>query len=551
MTLRAYQAKLNADVRSAWQSGARAVLAVLPTGGGKTVCFSDIVHDHKALSCTIAHRQELVGQMSLSLARQGVVHRIIAPNDVVGSILSEQRAEFGRTFYNPTALAAVAGVDTLTSRADAITNWAQQVTLATVDEAHHVLRENKWGRALSLFGNALILGVTATPQRADGKGLGAHHDGLFEAMVQGPNTRELIDAGYLCEFEIVVPASDFDVEHLKVTESGDFSPKQLREASKASHIVGDVVEQYLRWAPGKQGITFATDVETANEMAARYRDFGIPAQAISAKTPGEVRNEFVRRFRRREILQLVNVDLFGEGFDVPGVEVVSMARPTMSLSVYLQQCGRSMRLSAGKTRGLLIDHVSNYKIHGLPDRVRRWSLDRRDKRAARQKDPEEIPLTICGNPECCKPYPRVCRTCMWCGWEPEPGPGGRKTVEQVDGDLLLLDAAALAKLRQATQLEAPGDMAARVGAVAGPLAAKHALNSQGERIETQRDLSDAIALWAGREKARGRSDAESYRRFYFWHGMDVLTALSQPRADMRAMIQTINKELGNVVIEPV
>lgn len=540
--LRDYQLKLIYDIRAAWQSGARAVAAVLPTGGGKTICFSNIVAEHRALSCTIAHRQELVGQMSLSLAREGVQHRIVAPNGVIGEIVAEHRTEFGRSFYSPTALAAVAGVDTLVSRRAVLAAWAAQVTLATTDECHHVLSGNKWGTAFAMFPNALKLGVTASPLRADGKGLGVHADGVFEAMVCGPSTRELIDRGYLADFEIVVPASDFDVDSLTVTDSGDYSPKALRDAAKQSHIVGDVVEQYLKWAPGKRGITFATDVETANEMAERYRAAGVSAQAVSAKTQSAIRAEYVRRFKRGEILQLVNVDLFGEGFDVPGVEVISMARPTMSLSVYLQQAGRALRLSEGKRRGLIIDHVSNYKVHGLPDRLRRWSLDARDRRSSRARDPEDVPLTSCT--ECFKPYPRVCRECPWCGASPEPAAGGRRSPDQVDGDLMLLDADALAKLRQSVVLEPPISVGDRVAAVAGPFAGKAAVNNQVERIKAQQRLSDAISLWAGRELARGRTDPESYRRFYFWHGVDVLTALSQPRAEMEKMTEIINSELS-------
>lgn len=527
---------------TAWQAGARHVCAVLPTGGGKTRCFSNIVWSHQGLSCTIAHRQELVGQMSLSLAREGVQHRIIAPRNVIGEIVSDHRYELGRSFYNPTAPAAVAGIDTLISRADQLTSWAAQVTLVTIDECHHVLLENKWGTGVSMFPNARSLGVSASPQRADGKGLGIHADGIYETMVVGPSTRELIDMGYLVDFEIVVPASDLDIESLRVTASGDYSPKQLREAARNSHIVGDVVEQYLKFAPGKKGITFATDVETANEIAASFRDAGVPAQSINAKTPSHVRTDYIRRFRRRELLQLVNVDLFGEGFDVPDVEVISKARPTQSLAVDMQQSGRGLRPSEGKTRALIIDHVSNYKIHGLPDRPRQWTLDRRDKRNGKKRDPEEIPLTVCSN--CFKPYERILRACPYCGHVPEPA-GGRRTVETVDGDLTLLDAETLATLRAATALEAPGSVAKRVGLATGSdYAARGAATRQMERIEAQRVLSDTIALWAGRERSRGRPDDQSYRRFYLWLGVDVLTALSGTREEMEKLTATINEELA-------
>ncbi len=541
LSLREYQVRFKADIIAGWNEGARYVAAVLPTGGGKTRVFSSIIHDHNGLSCAIAHRQELVGQISLSLAREGVYHRLVAPKNVIAEITADHRSELGRSFYNPNAPAAVAGVDTLVSRKEELAAWAAQITLVTIDECHHVLRENKWGTGVEMFPNAVGLGVTASPKRADGKGLSSDSDGVFDCMVEGPTTRELIELGYLTDFDIVVPASDLDVSSLQITASGDFSPKQLREASKNSHIVGDVVEQYLKFAAGKQGITFATDVETANEMAARYRAAGVNAQSVSAKTPSNVRTDFIRRFKRKEIQQLVNVDLFGEGFDVPGIEVVSCARPTNSLAVALQQWGRGLRPCEGKERALIIDHASNYKIHGLPDKRRLWSLDRLVKRSSKSRDPEDVPLTACL--ACFKPYERTNRCCPYCGVCPEPQ-GGRKAPEAVDGDLMLLDAAALAALRQATVLEAPADLASRVAAVAGPLAGKARLNSQRERVAAQKELADSIALWAGRELARGRSDPESYRRFFFWTGFDVLSALAQPTEDMMKINATIRSELA-------
>jgi superfamily II DNA or RNA helicase len=155
---------------------------------------------------------------------------------------------------------------------------------------------------------------------------------------------------------------------------------------RKSHIVGDVVKEYVSRAYGKQFICFATDFETAGEIADKYNAVGINVAAVSAKTPTFTRNEYIRRFRDGQLMGLVNVDLFGEGFDVPAVEVVVMARPTASLAVYLQQFGRALRPLAGKAYGLVIDHVSNWKRHGFPDKRHYWTLDRRDKRAKRERD---------------------------------------------------------------------------------------------------------------------------------------------------------------------
>jgi superfamily II DNA or RNA helicase len=336
-----------------------------------TVLLSDIVHDHHGLSCVMAHRQELVSQLSMSLARFEVMHRIIAPKGVIASIVKEQQIEFGRTYYNSNAPAAVAGVQTLVARRDMLSRWAQQVTLWVGDECHHYVPDNSFGTAVSIFPHAKGLGVTATPQRADGKGL----NGVFHAMTVGPSVYDLIEMGNLCKYRIVAPPSDFDVDHLKVTTTGDFSGKEMREAARKSHIVGDVVEHYLRFAAGKTGITFATDVETANDIAERYRQAGVSCQAVSANTPEHVRNEFVRRFKRGDIKQLVNVDLFGEGFDLPNLEVVSLARPTMSLAVFMQQCLDSdteILTPSGWVGMCDIDHISVVAAFNTENGTAEW-----------------------------------------------------------------------------------------------------------------------------------------------------------------------------------
>ncbi len=535
--LRPDQFQLKQDVYDGWNAGHRNMLAVLPTGGGKSVIVSDIVldrHNVGSVQAVIAHRNELVGQMSLHVARRGIKHRVIASKPTIAAVTAEHRAEFnGRSFINPDANCSVASVDTLIARADDLKSWALQVDDWTIDEAHHVLKLNKWGRAVAMFPNAKGLGVTASPMRADGMGLGSHHDGVFDHMVQGPNMRALINAGALCDYEIAIPESDFAIDESDVAASGDWSTAKMREASKKSHIVGDVVKEYVARAYGKRFICFATDVETAGEIAQRFNDVGIMVAAVSAKTPTELRNEYIRRFRAGQLWGLINVDLFGEGFDVPAVEVVIMARPTASLAVYLQQFGRALRTLNGKLYGLVIDHVSNWKRHGFPDKPHYWSLDRRDKRGKRDPDPEEIELTACRN--CSRPYERCFSACPYCSWTPPLPEPGVRTIQQVDGDLRLLDRAMIEAMQQAMALESPASMAQRVGDVAGAVAGRGALNRQVERHQAQQRLSDAIAQWAGCQRYKGRDDGQSYRRFYLSTGVDVLTALTLDRQAMESM----------------
>lgn len=298
-----------------------------------TVCFAYCIANHPGAAVAIAHRSELVSQMSLALAREGVRHRVVGPAALGRSCAALHMAELGRMFVDPNARNAVAGVDTLV-RLDPSDPWFQQVSLWVQDEAHHVLKDNKWGDACAMFPNARGLGVTATPVRADGKGLGRHADGLMDAMVVGPTMRELIEREYLTDYRIFAPPSDIDLSAVTTSASGDYSPPKLKAARRESHITGDVVEHYLRIARGKLGITFDTDIESATETAAAFRAAGVPAEVVSSKSHDEFRRSTIRKFRNREVLQLVNVDLFGEGFDLPAIEVVSMARPTQSYGLY-------------------------------------------------------------------------------------------------------------------------------------------------------------------------------------------------------------------------
>lgn len=406
---------------------------------------------------------------------------------------------------------------------------------------HHVLEENKWGKASALFPNARTLGVTATPCRADGKGLGEHADGIMHEMVVGPTMRDLIRRGFLTEYRVFAPSvSDLRLDDVPLSASGDFSPPKLRAAVHKSHIVGDVVSHYLKIAPGKLGVTFAVDVESAAELAAAYRAAGVPAEVVSADTPDLLRAQILRRFRNREVLQLCNVDLFGEGFDLPAIEVVSMARPTQSYSLFAQQFGRALRPLAGKTHAIIIDHVGNVERHGLPDAPRVWTLDRRERRSASTPS-DVIPVRVCVG--CTSVYERYLMQCPHCGWRHEPA--GRSTPEQVDGVLSELDPEVLARMR--------GEVAALDGAfepVPGWSAAINGAKRRDhwERQEAQKALRAAMATWGGWKTHEGRTDPEAQALFFYRYGLSVVEAWALPRADAETLRSRIERDLlaGNV-----
>lgn len=543
IVLHDYQQQLKNDIYRSWDSGARNVLAVLPTGGGKSIVMSDIILDgarEGLKQAVIAHRNELVVQMAGHVAKRGIPHKIIGSKSTISQAVAEQREMFGRSFVNPTATTAIIGVDTLVKRKDHYIKWCQQIDRYMGDEWHHCLEENKWGTAVDLMVNAKGLGVTATPCRADGKGLGRHADGLMDAMVLGPDMRYLINNGFLSDYEVVCPESDMRVDDEQVSANGDWSSQKLKKAAEKSKIVGDVVENYAKYAFGRKAICFATDVETAGRIADNFTANGIPAAAVSGKTPTAVRKKYISEFKSGKIWVLVNVDLFDEGFDVPDCEVCIMARPTASLGKYRQMVGRALRYVPGKV-ALIIDHVSNIVRHKLPDNPTVWTLDRRDKRGGKAKDPDDIPLTVCTNPNCVKPYERFRIECPYCGMrKPLPEPKSR-SIEMIEGDLILLDREALDRMRAETQLEAPADIAERVAYAAGPVAGKAAANRQIEKIEEHGRLNAALEQWAGIERHKGYSDREIARKFYLTLGIDVLSALngSQTRADMEKLRTTI------------
>lgn len=514
-----------------WNHGAKNVLNVLSTGGGKSVIMADIVLDgvrEGKQQIVMAHRNELVAQMSGHIANLGIPHRIIGSVQTVAQITRQHREQFGRSFVHPSAHTAVAGVDTIIARQETLKGWLYQTDRWFGDEAHHFLVENKWGKAVSFMPNAQGLGVTATPLRADGKGLGREYEGVFDTMQIGLEMRQLIDIGALADFEIVCPKSDLNMDGEKTGKNGDWSLQKLKKASQKSRIIGDVVKAYCQYAYGKQAIVFATDVETAGEIAKNFNASGIHAACLSAKTNPAVREKYIKEFRNGKLLILVNVDLFDEGFDVPMCEVVIMARPTASLGKYRQMLGRALRAASGKLYGLIIDHVSNVIRHGLPDKYITWTMARRDKRGRQTKDPDEIDLTVCKH--CSKPYEKYRLLCPYCGKAPPlPKPQDR-SIEMVEGDLVLLDRAKLEEMRRATEIESPGSVGARVDKAAGPVAGKSVMNRQREKIVQHERLQEAIAQWAAIQRVAGHSDREIEKKFFLTVGVDVLTALDGSRS---------------------
>lgn len=555
--LRGYQRDGRLQMAALWKE-IRHILYVLPTGGGKTVVMGDVARSHEGYGCAIAHRAELVGQISIALAREGVRHDIMASRATIRTIVAEHMRLFGRTFYDPRAKWRVASVDTLIRRDPNVDPWFKLVTLVLQDEAHHVVADNKWGRAMLMFPNARTLGVTATPERADGKGLGAGASGIFETMIEGPPMQWLIDNVYLTPFRIHAPSvRDLDLSGIPVGPNGELNHEAVAAAMKNSRrIVGDVVAAYLKYARGKLGITFAFDIEHAQAITDAYNAAGVPAALVTGEHLEEERRGILAKFRNREYLQLVNVDLFGEGFDLPAIQVVSMARPTASYGLYAQQFGRVLRLmipdehmakwesytieqrraivaNSDKPFGLVLDHVGNVVRHfGAPTQPRIWSLEDRD----RKRGPNNaIPLRVCANEMCQQPYERFHHHCPWCGLEPPP-PLLRTGPTQVDGDITLYTDEMLQALHAA---KAKIDGICLIPHGATPVVVNSVKKAHSERQQAQLDLRQAMTLVLppfGDQRMH-------YKRFFLKYGVDVLEAQTLGRPDAEALRNRILESL--------
>lgn len=552
ISLRNYQMEVSNKIDQSWDDGNENVLAVLPTGAGKTVIMAYKVSQNRGVTTVIAHRAELVNQISTTLAKFGLHHQIVASKSTIKDAVKSHLEECRASFYDPNSKIIVASVDTLNKRKGKMDHLLNQCTLTLIDESHHVLRDNKWGKSVSLFPNAKLLGVTATPIRTDRKGLGSHAHGVFDDMVLGPSMRWLINNGYLTDYKIFSPPSDLILTEEDISKNtGEFKSDNVKNAVQKSHLVGDVVEQYLKIAPMKQGITFADCIDNATLIAEKFKKAGVKAEVIHGGTPDHIRSKFIKQFKNKELQQLVNVDLFGEGFDVPGIEVVSMARPTMSFALFSQQFGRCLRIMDGKQFAIIIDHVGNVikfaRTHGLPDAEIEWTLDAGEFSSKTNGVNDAIPVKACV--ECHQTYEKIYKQCPFCGHHQPPAE--RSGPEFVDGDLTELDAETLANMRRDINKidESTQSMYQRMkNAGASEMVARSAIKRHGERREEIDKLRDSMAWWCGYHKAVGETEDMIYKRFYFKFGIDINTAQTLSKKEAIELQGKVNNDTNRITV---
>ena len=351
IALRDYQQALIRLVYEKWDKGLLKLLMQLPTGGGKTIILAAIARNffqRQEPILVIAHTEELIFQLRDALEQ--------ACGVLVGVIKAGVKV-------NPERLIQVASVQTLRNRA------LPPAALVIIDESHHATAKT-YRQIIESCPDAYILGVTATPCRTDGSGF----DDLFDALVSVTNPRELIEQGHLCDYKLIASPNAISTKDIRST-AGDFNNRELADSVDVVELAGNLIGAYKLYAIAKKCVVFAINCNHSKAIAKRYRASGIPAEHLDGETPDEERKAVIERFRTGETLVLCNVNIVTEGFNLPNIEAVQIARPTKSLSLWLQMVGRGLRTAEGKEHTLIIDHTDNFARLGMPDANHIWLLE--------------------------------------------------------------------------------------------------------------------------------------------------------------------------------
>lgn len=413
LVLRPYQEDMIDGTRAALRQH-HSVLLQAPTGAGKTaitVFMMGRAAQQGKRAYFLVHQNELLSQTSKALWRQQLEHGMIASG--------KQRS---------TMNAQVASVQTLIRRIDKY----PEPDLLIIDEAHRGAAKT-YQAITERWPNARVIGLTATPQRTDGKPL----DVLFDTIVMGPTIRQLMDAGYLCDYELYAPPSALDLSSVK-TSMGDYAKDDLEAAVDKPSIIGDAVNHWLTHARGKRCVVMCVTIKHSQHVVEQYKAAGVPAEAIDGSMTDVQRQAALDRFARGETLVLSNVQLMIEGVDVPAIEVVQWLRPTKSLVIWMQGNGRGLRPHNGKDALIVFDHVGNCLRHGLPDDDREWSLEGKEKGKRKAAAEDEVKVKQCGN--CYAVFRPGPQACPHCG---APVAGQQRELEVVDGQLEKVDKLAI------------------------------------------------------------------------------------------------------------
>ncbi|MDR2337717.1 MAG: DEAD/DEAH box helicase [Deltaproteobacteria bacterium] len=427
MQLRDYQIKAIDDIKQAFASGFRAPLFQMMCGGGKTAILSHITKGAAQKQnhvCIVVHRQELVTQTSVALARTGVWHNICATNNVVQSAIKSQIKSTGRSYYQYESFVTVASIQTLIRRMHEYPSF----NFLLLDEAAHACAAT-WTKLISYYPKAKILGVTATPQRLDGRGLGVESGGVFDTLINGPSVKHLIEQGWLSDYKVYAPPNDLNLDGIKKI-AGDYAKNELVKLVDKNKITGDVIEHYKKICNGVPSIAFCVSIEHAKHVAEQFKAAGYRAACIDGKLDDYTRRSYIDALGCGGLNVLTSCEIISEGTDIPIVGAVILLRPTHSLSLHLQQIGRGLRLYQDKEYVIILDHVGNIARHGFPDDAREWTLEGRSFKNKKISD-KILSIRQCLN--CYAIYPANLNICPQCK---TPLQKSTREIQQEEGQLI-------------------------------------------------------------------------------------------------------------------
>jgi DNA repair protein RadD len=414
--LRPYQAHITAEFERLIAQGKRRVIMVAPTGSGKTVIASAIIAATPRRVLVISHRREIVKQTSDKLTAAGVAHGVIQAGD-------EKK-------LRPLAAVQVASIQTLHARAIRSSTMLMPLAdLVIIDEAHHACAVT-YQKILKAYPDAIVLGLTATPARGDGRGLG----GIFETMIECPQVAELIVGGYLVKARLYAPV-DPDLKGVH-TVKGDYHEAQLADRMDRDKLVGDIVTHWHKYGERRRTIAFACSVGHSTHIRDEFLKSGVRAEHLDGTTPKDQRDAMLARLASGETEVIANCMVLTEGFDCPDIGCITLARPTKKMGLYRQMIGRGLRPADGKNDVVILDHSGAVFRHGLPEDRVEWTLDP-DRHAEAPAHQARLEHKAAGLIECtqCSALRLGGQPCPACGFLPQRP---AQYIAHVEGELGLV-----------------------------------------------------------------------------------------------------------------
>jgi superfamily II DNA or RNA helicase len=411
--LRPYQVDIIAAFERTVAAGQRRIIIVMPTGSGKTVVAAEIARKHQRV-LFLAHRREIISHTCQKLFDVELDHGVI-------------QAGYPSRLTEPIQ---VASVQTLHSRAVRGSRIAlREASLIIVDECHHATAET-WRKIIGAYPNAILLGMTATPCRGDGRGLG----GIFDALIESPQVSELIDVKFLVGTRVYAPTTP-DLAGVRV-QAGDWVESQLAERMDRPKLVGDIIEHWHRLAEGRKTVVFASGVQHSLHIRDEFLRSEVRAAHIDGATPKLERDSILRQLAQGDLDVVTNCMVLTEGWDMPDIGCCILARPTRKMGLYRQMIGRVLRPAPGKVDAIVIDHSGAVHRHGFVEDRIEWALspDKHAGNSTHAHSPGEhgsrlVECTKCG-------ALRVGgEACRHCGFKPAPPP---KPVQFIDEDLAIV-----------------------------------------------------------------------------------------------------------------